>query len=198
MHILFCIANFYEQNSKTMLINSLEYLLKSSHGISNYSLDIKTPLTKARADIKGKTSLSDFAQNIASFAFKTQISTFEVEDYELRRERNLSFTIITILGSLELPQIASLYLEKNPNINGVVAQGIIKKGQTSHNEFVANGCMNGLQKVFFKYNIPITTAIITAAEDEHIKARISKDGQDLGAQSVRTLLDIIEIKKQIS
>jgi 6,7-dimethyl-8-ribityllumazine synthase len=205
MKILFAVANFYQEYSREMLVNSLKFLFTALHGTSNYTFDKLNPISKFKIDTDGEVSLDQLTQNIVGFAFKSSIFTFEIDDYELRPERKLFVTIITILGSLEIPQVVSFFLEKNTDTDGVIAQGIIKKGQTQHNEFVAKGCMNGLQTISFKYNIPLTTAIITAENESHIEARIAKKdkkfesgvGQDLGAQSVNTLLDIIEIKNQI-
>ena len=72
---------------------------------------------------------SDFYSNITS---KMIISAEE----ELKKNK-CSFDILRVSGSLEIPTMIAIKLKKN-KYDGAIALGCIIKGQTNHNEVIAN------------------------------------------------------------
>ena len=142
----------------------------------------------------------EMVENAISFFTKETINIthFIKQNYtKTQLTQEIELTTITTKGSLELPQIISFALEKT-KYEGICVFGVIKKGKTTHDYFVASEAHSGINQLALKYNIPITTAIINSESEELIKQRTSKEGFNVGFQAAKTCFELIKLKELIN
>jgi 6,7-dimethyl-8-ribityllumazine synthase len=210
LNLLFCISTFYKEKTKEMFANSLNSLFEShlktfnpskvsivefSEGFVSIFLGNAKEMLKKDSHQIQVVSVAELPKIISNIALDKRFSFFSLKD--LQNNEILKFASISVNGSLEIPQVASFFLNKHKDIDGVIALGIIKKGATDHNHYVATECMRGIGKVSLKYSIPFANGIITADTDKLIEDRISASGQNIGKATVQTCLDIIFLKRKM-
>lgn len=209
--LLFAVSSFYEKPSEEMLKNALEFLFVESFRksampdkfsvtefadskVTIFPGNTKEVLMHEPHNIK-VVSFKELLHLIIEMSFMKKLAFFSLKN--LTNIEIINFIVIRITGSLELPQIVAFFLNRHKTIDGVVALGIIKKGKTDHNVYVASGCTEGLNDVALRYLVPLTTGIITSDSDAIIDERIAKDGKNIGMQAVKTCLDIINVKRKL-
>jgi 6,7-dimethyl-8-ribityllumazine synthase len=207
LSLVFCLSTFYKDKTKEMLSNALSFLFETSlkefkpskfsvvefsEGfVSIFLGDAKEFLKKDTNTIK-VVNTTELSQMISEMALEKGFCFFSLKD--MQNNELVKFATISTTGSLEIPQVASFFLEKHRGVDGVIALGIIKKGATEHNHYVATECMRGIGKVALKYQVPFTNGVITADTDALIEERISAKGQNIGKGAIKTCLDIIALK----
>jgi 6,7-dimethyl-8-ribityllumazine synthase len=75
-------------------------------------------------------------------------------------------------GSLELPLYAKFLLEKNLDLDGIIAFGVVLRGGTTHNDSVIQSVVNGFCDLTLDYSKPVINEVIgvTKIEDAEIRA----------------------------
>ena len=95
---------------------------------------------------------SNFYSNITS---KMIISAEE----ELKKNK-CSFDVLKVSGSLEIPTMIAIKLKKN-KYDGAIALGCIIKGQTNHNEVIANTIATSLLNISVENLKPVGNAVLS-------------------------------------
>jgi len=85
------------------------------------------------------------------------------------KEKNMS--LVQVAGSFELP-IACQRLIKKYKVDAIIALGCIVKGETDHDEYLAEAVFNALQRLSLKYDRPIGLGILTVNTLAQAKKRI--------------------------
>ena len=98
------------------------------------------------------------------------------------KEKNIS--LVRVAGSFELP-IACQRLIKKRNVDVVVALGCIVRGETDHDEYLAEAVFNALQRLSLKYDRPVGLGILTVNTLAQAKKRI-----DYGSAAVAAALEV--------
>ncbi|WP_067514922.1 6,7-dimethyl-8-ribityllumazine synthase [Endozoicomonas ascidiicola] len=80
-----------------------------------------------------------------------------------------NISVHKVPGSLELPLAARLLFEKDPELDAVLAFGVVLEGITSHDESVLHAVVNGFQNVTERFGKPVINEVIgvTSIEDAH-------------------------------
>lgn len=102
-----------------------------------------------------------------------------------------SLQTFDVPGSWEIPLIAkNIALSKK--FNGIIALGIIIKGETYHFEILAKECSRALMDISLEFNIPITFEVLTTHNlDQAEKRSIGKNNK--GIEAAQTLLETIKV-----
>jgi 6,7-dimethyl-8-ribityllumazine synthase len=80
-----------------------------------------------------------------------------------------AITVMQVPGSFELP-LASMKLIKK-KVDVVIALGCIIKGETKHDEYIANAVAHGLTQLMLETGVPIGFGVITPNTLAQAKAR---------------------------
>ncbi len=101
-------------------------------------------------------------------------------------------------GAFEIPaaaRVVSQYME----VDAIICLGIILKGETSHNEYIAHEVARGVAQIHAATGIPCTFGVLTPDSLEQAKSRTGGDKGNKGAESaeaaVAMVLLIEELKK---
>jgi len=101
-----------------------------------------------------------------------------------------NITAFEVPGSWEIPLLAKK-IAKAKKFNGIIAFGIIIKGETFHFELIANECARALMNISLAFDIPITFEILTTYNLEQAKKR-SMGKYNKGIEAAKTLLSMLE------
>lgn len=96
-------------------------------------------------------------------------------------------------GSWEIPLIVK-NIAVTKKFDGIIALGVIIKGETNHFEILAKECSRALMDISLEFNIPITFEILTAYNLEQAKKR-SMGKYNKGIEAAQTLLKTYETLK---
>lgn len=96
-------------------------------------------------------------------------------------------------GSWEIPLIVKK-LAKSKKFDGIIAFGVIIKGDTYHFELIANECTRALMNIALEFNIPITFEVLAVYKLEQAEKR-SIGKYNKGIEAAKTVLKTI---KQLS
>ncbi len=105
-------------------------------------------------------------------------------------ENNLNYEIYWVNGSFEIPIMIKL-LSKKKNYDGFIAIGCIIKGETDHNEYIANAVIYGIMKLSLELSIPITLSILTVDNLEQALNRSGGKYGNKGEESAKALIKIL-------
>ncbi len=96
--------------------------------------------------------VSEFNAEITSRMEKTALA--------YARERNIEIMGVSrVAGAFEIPLAAKRALNKK-NVDGVVALGAIIRGNTKHDEAIANAILPSLLRLGLEYNKPMGLGIL--------------------------------------
>ena len=125
---------------------------------------------------------SDFYSNITS---KMIISAEE----ELKKNK-CSFDILRVSGSLEIPTMIAIKLKKN-KYDGAIALGCIIKGQTNHNEVIANTIATSLLNISVENLKPVGNAVLSCNNLTQALAR-TKGLKNRPAEAVAAIISVLD------
>lgn len=100
-------------------------------------------------------------------------------------EKNIR--IIETYGSFELPFACQRLIRKH-KVDAVIALGCIVKGETRHDEFIANAVMQGLMRVMLESSVPVGLGILTTNTLAQAKKR-SRGATNHGGKAALAVLD---------
>jgi 6,7-dimethyl-8-ribityllumazine synthase len=125
--------------------------------------------TKAKAigdasRLKVGIAISEFNDDVTGSMFEAALETL--------REWRVSEKAITVMrvpGSFELPLASAKLIKKKADV--VIALGCIIKGETKHDEYIANAVAYGLTQLMLSTGVPIGFGVITPNNLAQAKAR---------------------------
>jgi len=92
-------------------------------------------------------------------------------------------------GAFEIPSMLKLMAESE-KYNALICLGAVMKGDTSHNNFIANEAIKGAAKVNLDNNIPVSFGVITP---DSLEQAIERAGTKLGNKGWQAALNAIEM-----
>lgn len=195
MKLLFVVSNFYKEYSRELLKNSLlELFNQEDLKTSEFKNTGKNEFTQCIRGSEPEVTYMDIVNLAIEESETDSIFRFKISDYKNAIIHDI--TIASIIGSMEIPQVISFFLERH-KYDGVIAIGVIKKGATKHDEYVTEQALNGISRLAIDHKLPITSAIITAHTDDLIKERIEVSGYNVGGNAVKTCHHLISLKQKI-
>ncbi len=104
--------------------------------------------------------------------------------------------LLKVPGSWEIP-LGVKKLLKREDIDGVVALGVLIRGQTPHFEYIANEVAKALSQLSLELEKPITFGIITAETLEQAIERAGTKMGNKGWEGALSLLEMISLLKNV-
>lgn len=100
--------------------------------------------------------------------------------------------VVWVPGSFELPLVAQR-LARRTDIDAVLCIGVILKGETRHDEFIARGVVDGLVRVSLETDTPCLLGVLTCETLAQAQARalgVERDldkGREIGRAAIEVL-----------
>jgi 6,7-dimethyl-8-ribityllumazine synthase len=90
--------------------------------------------------------------------------------------------VVTVPGCFELPLAARKLIEAG-DYDGVVALGVVIRGDTPHFDFVAGECARGIMEVGLRTGVPIGFGVLTTNTREQAEERADPARGDKGYEA---------------
>jgi 6,7-dimethyl-8-ribityllumazine synthase len=87
--------------------------------------------------------------------------------------------VVEVPGCFELPLACRKAIDTGA-FDGVVALGVVIRGETPHFDYVAGECARGIMDVSLSTGTPIGFGVLTTENLEQARVRASRDGGDKG------------------
>ncbi len=111
-------------------------------------------------------------------------------------EKNIQ--TIVVPGSWEIPIVLQKLAEsKKLKPDGIIALGVIVKGETFHFELIANEVTSALMQLSIDNHIPIAYEVLAVPELKHAQVRAGMDTNNKGIEAANALLQTIGILKTL-
>jgi 6,7-dimethyl-8-ribityllumazine synthase len=81
-----------------------------------------------------------------------------------------NITVRRVYGSFDLPFAAALAIKRDKP-NAVIAIGCIVKGETKHDEYIANAVFKGLTDLSIWHKLPVSLGVLTVNDLDQARAR---------------------------
>jgi 6,7-dimethyl-8-ribityllumazine synthase len=101
--------------------------------------------------------------------------------------------IIRVPGCFELP-LAALRLIKEGKTDGVVALGVVIRGETPHFDYVAGECARGIMNVQLSTGIPVGFGVLTTENRAQAEERADPKRGDKGYEAAVAAVTIALIE----
>ncbi|MEX1062725.1 MAG: 6,7-dimethyl-8-ribityllumazine synthase [Balneolaceae bacterium] len=109
-------------------------------------------------------------------------------------EKNI--TVVRCPGSYELPLSCKQLLD-NLEVDGVIALGVVIRGDTFHFDIVCDAVNRGIMELNLMYNKPVAFGVLTTDTAEQAVQRAGMDKGDKGAEAALALCEMIALGRKM-
>jgi 6,7-dimethyl-8-ribityllumazine synthase len=106
-----------------------------------------------------------------------------------------AITIIRVPGSFELP-MAAKRAAVSDEYDAIVCLGVVIRGETSHNEYIASEVIKGIASVSLETNLPITLGVVTADNLEQAIDRAGAKSGNKGFDAAMTAVELVNLYRE--
>lgn len=110
------------------------------------------------------------------------------------KEKKISTYIVP--GTWEIPILVQKVAETK-KYNGIIALGVILKGDTYHFELIANEVSSALMSLSIDNRIPVAFEVLAVSDIKQAQARAAQDMNNKGIEAANALLQTIHTLKSI-
>jgi 6,7-dimethyl-8-ribityllumazine synthase len=103
-----------------------------------------------------------------------------------------AIAIVRCPGSWELPLVCQK-LAASGKHDAVIALGAVIRGDTSHYDYVASGCANGLARVALDAKIPVVFGVLTCETLDQAEARAGGKAGNKGYDAAITAIEMVNL-----
>ena len=104
-----------------------------------------------------------------------------------------NITTYWVPGALEIPLACKKIFSSSKKADGIIALGAIIRGETSHFDYVANGCASGVLNVSLEFSKPIIFGVLTTDTVEQSLNRAGLKMNNKGSEAAHSLLDLLRV-----
>lgn len=143
------------------------------------------------ADFSIGIILSEWNTDITNALFEACIRT--LTDHGTLKDK---ITTIKVPGSFELPSAAQLLLESR-EFDAVICLGCIIKGDTKHDEYIAQAVSTGIMMVSIDYSTPVIFGVLTTDNLQQALDRAGGVHGNKGDEAAITALKMAGIRQNL-
>ncbi len=109
--------------------------------------------------------------------------------------------VARVPGAFELPLVARRFAQRS-DIHAVICFGLVLKGETTHDYWVAHAATEGIMKVSLETDTPVLFGVLTCDTLDQARTRalsVSQGGvEDKGAELARATLQVLSALESAS
>ena len=103
--------------------------------------------------------------------------------------------VVWVPGSFEIPLAARALVSQE--LDAVICLGIIVKGETPHDEYIAREAARGISAVAQGSGTPVSFGVLTTLTEAQAKARCGGDKGNKGAEAAESAIHMIDVLAKI-
>jgi 6,7-dimethyl-8-ribityllumazine synthase len=104
--------------------------------------------------------------------------------------------IVRVPGAYELP-LAIKKMAAGKKYDGIIALGAVIRGGTPHFDYVAGECVKGMATVMLQQEIPVAFGVLTVDTIEQAIERAGTKAGNKGAEATLSVIEMINLLKNI-
>ncbi len=147
------------------------------------------PIPEAKIAIIASMWHPDFVDGMVARA-KEELLRLQVQ------EENLG--IYSIPGSLELPYAAGQLFEEQPELDAILAFGVVLEGDTTHNDSVIQNVVHGFSLICDRFGKPVINEVIGVKNISDAAKRSADDLNNKGVEAVFAVSEILRFRDSIT
>lgn len=98
-------------------------------------------------------------------------------------------------GAVEIPLACQAFLDAG--CDGVVALGVVIRGDTSHYDYVCNSVTDGVTRLMLDYKKPVGFGVLTTENEEQAHARAGGEHGNKGEEAAQVVMEMIGLTQEI-
>lgn len=98
-------------------------------------------------------------------------------------------------GAVELPLACQAFLDAG--CDGVVALGVVIRGETSHYDYVCSSVTDGVTRLMLDYKKPVGFGVLTTENEEQALDRAGGKHGNKGAEAAQVVMEMIGLTSEI-
>ena len=103
---------------------------------------------------------------------------------------------IHVPGSFELPSAAQMLME-GMELDAVICLGCIIKGETQHDQYIANAVAQGIMMISVDYSTPVIFGVLTTDNLQQAQERAGGKHGNKGTEAAVTALKMAALRKKL-
>lgn len=103
---------------------------------------------------------------------------------------------IHVPGSFELPSAAQMLME-GMELDAVICLGCIIKGETQHDQYIANAVAHGLMMLNIDYATPVIFGVLTTDNEHQAQERAGGRHGNKGTEAAVTALKMAALRRKL-
>ena len=110
--------------------------------------------------------------------------------------RTPTFSFLVYLVLLNCPWVPGSCLHKD-KLDAVICLGCIIKGETDHDEYIAQAVANGLTHLSLMSSIPVIFGVLTTKDHDQAKARAGGGSGHKGIEAAQTAIKMAHLAREM-
>lgn len=102
----------------------------------------------------------------------------------------VEYEVFRVPGAFEIPLMAA-HLAESKRFDGLIALGVVIKGETDHYDMICRGCTDGIMRVMLDYKIPIAFEVLMVEDEKLALARAGDDSTNKGYVAVGVIVEML-------
>jgi 6,7-dimethyl-8-ribityllumazine synthase len=112
------------------------------------------------------------------------------------KEENLG--IYKVPGSLELPYAAGQLFEEQPELDAILAFGVVLEGDTTHNDSVIQNVVHGFTLICDRFGKPVINEVIGVKNISDAAVRSADDLNNKGVEAVFAVSELLRFRDSVT
>jgi len=108
-----------------------------------------------------------------------------------------SIHVVRVPGAWELPLAVQVALDR-PETIGVIAIGVVIRGETTHDEHINRAVSLELMRLGTDFSTPVGLALLTCNNEEQVAARTGGELGNKGTEAAEAVVEMLRLIKKIS
>jgi 6,7-dimethyl-8-ribityllumazine synthase len=109
------------------------------------------------------------------------------------QEGDIEYEVVRVPGAFEIPLMA-LKMAESGDYDGLIALGVVIKGETLHYEMICRACVDGILKVTLDTRVPIAFEVLMVDDVSKAKSRASDNmKENKGHMAVAVVTEMIDV-----
>ena len=100
--------------------------------------------------------------------------------------------LVRVPGAWEIPQAAE-ELAVAGGIDGLIALGVVIRGETPHFDYICSACSSGLARVAERHRLPVGFGVLTCDTAEQAEARAGGKAGNKGWEAAQAALEMADL-----
>lgn len=115
-----------------------------------------------------------------------------LSEIEQKADVEVEYEVFKVPGAFEIPLMA-VRLAESKRFDGLIALGVVIKGETDHYDMICRGCTDGIMRVMLDHKIPIAFEVLMVENEQLALARSGDDSTNKGYVAAEVVMEMVRL-----